>query len=382
MLEPDEEIRLEEARDIDPEIQLGDEVGVRVAVDFGRVDAQSAKQVIFQKVRDAEREIVYNEFAPRKGEIVSGIARRVERGNIVVDLGRTEALLPRREIIPGEQFKPGNKIEAYLSDVALSTRGPQIYLSRACKEYVVKLFEREVPEMRDGTIEIKIAAREAGARTKIGVVSNDRDVDPVGACVGQKGMRVQNVIRELKGEKIDIIPFTDNAVVFAQRALSPAEISSINVDEHNKTMEVIVEDAQLALAIGRKGQNVRLATQLLQNLGGWKLDILSKSKLTQRTQQATFNLQNIDGVSETLAHSLYQAGFLNVRQVAEATLDAVQKVAGYEEAAAAEGLITRAKAVIAKSGDLLSGPKAEDFKPETPEHDPEAPAEPAGTSAE
>jgi N utilization substance protein A len=222
----------------------------------------------------------------------------------------------------------------------------------------MKLFEMEVPEIRDSVVEIKMCAREAGARSKIAVISKDRDVDPVGACVGQKGMRVQNVIRELKGEKIDIIPWSDNHVVFVRSALSPAEISSINVDDRNHAMEIIVEDPQLSLAIGRKGQNVRLASQLT----GWKLDILSKTKLTKRTSEAVFNLQNIDGVTETLAHSLYQQGFLNVRQVAEAPVEQLQRVPGYEEGEAAAKLKERAALVIEKAGDLLSGPKAEEFK--------------------
>jgi N utilization substance protein A len=358
MLEESEEIKIQDAHQMDPEAQLGDEIGVKVPTDFGRIDAQTAKQVIFQKVRDAEREIIYNEYINRKGEIVTGIARRIERGNLVIDLGKTDALLPRREIIPGEQFKPGDRVQAYLTDVVLSTRGPQIYLSRTSAQYLMKLFEMEVPEIRDQVVEIKMCAREAGARSKIAVVSKDRDVDPVGACVGQKGMRVQNVIRELKGEKIDIIPWSDNHVVFVRSALSPAEISSINVDDRNHAMEIIVEDPQLSLAIGRKGQNVRLASQLT----GWKLDILSKTKLLKRTSEAVFNLQNIDGVTETLAHSLYQQGFLNVRQVAEAPLEQLQRVPGYEEGEAASKLKERAALVIEKAGDLLSGPKAEEFK--------------------
>jgi N utilization substance protein A len=213
----------------------------------------------------------------------------------------------------------------------------------------MKLFEVEVPEIREAIVEIKLCAREPGARSKIAVVSKDRDVDPVGACVGMKGIRVQNVIQELKGEKIDIIPWSDNPVIFVRSALAPAEISSIRVDERNKTMEIMVEDDQLSLAIGRKGQNVRLAAQLT----GWRLDIISKSKLQKRTAEATFNLQNIEGVNETLAQSLYQAGYLNVRQVAEATLENLQKVPGYEDADAAAKLKASAAGVVEKAGDTL-----------------------------
>ncbi len=353
MLEESEEIMIEEARKLDPEAVVGDELGIKVETpDFGRIDAQTAKQVIFQKVRDAEREIVYNEYIHRKGEIITGIARRIERGNLVIDLGKTDALLPRTEIIPGEQFKPGDRVQAYLSDVALTPRGPQLYLSRTSPKYLMKLFEVEVPEIRESVVEIKLCAREPGARSKIAVTSKDRDVDPVGACVGMKGIRVQNVIQELKGEKIDIIPWSDNPVIFVRSALSPAEISSVRMDERNRTMEIMVEDDQLSLAIGRKGQNVRLAAQLT----GWRLDIISKSKLQKRTSDATFNLQHIEGVNETMAQSIYQAGYLNVRQVADASIENLQKIPGYEDAEVAKTLKERAAAVVEKAGDALAGP--------------------------
>jgi N utilization substance protein A len=351
MLDEAEEIDMEEARKLDPEAVVGDELGIKVeAPGFGRIDAQTAKQVIFQKVRDAEREIVYNEYIHRKGEIITGIARRVERGNLVIDLGKTDALLPRSEIIPGEIFKPGDRVQAYLSEVALSTRGPQLYLTRTSPKYLAKLFEVEVPEIREQIVEIKLCAREPGARSKIAVVSKDRDVDPVGACVGMKGIRVQNVIQELKGEKIDIIPWSDNPVMFVRSALAPAEISSVRVDERNKSMEIMVEDDQLSLAIGRKGQNVRLAAQLT----GWRLDIISKSKLAKRTSDSTFNLQHIDGVTDTMAQAIYQAGYLNVRQVAEATIENLMKIPGYDSTEAAEKLKERAQGVVEKAGDLLS----------------------------
>lgn len=351
MLEESEEINLEEALKLDPEAQVGDEIGVKVLENFfGRIDAQSAKQVIFQKVRDAEREIVYNEYIHRKGEIVTGIARRVERGNLVIDLGRADALLPRSEIIPGEMFKPGDRVQAYLADVALSTRGPQIYLTRTSPKYLMKLFELEVPEIRDEVVEIKVCAREPGARSKIAVVSKDRDVDPVGACVGMKGIRVQNVIQELKGEKIDIIPWSDNPVIFVRSALAPAEIASIRVDERAKSMEIMVEDSHLSLAIGRKGQNVRLASQLT----GWKLDIVSKSKLQRRASDAVFSLQQIEGVNETLAQAIYQAGFLNSRQVADAAIELLQKIPGYESNEAATKLKERAQVAAEKAPELAA----------------------------
>ncbi len=353
MLEENEEIKIEEARKLDPDAQLGDELGVKVSTDFGRIDAQTAKQVIFQRVRDAEREIIYNEFIHRKGEIITGIARRTERGNLVIDLGKTDALLPRGEVIPGEQFRPGDRVQAFLKDVQLTARGPQIIMSRTAPQYLMKLFEVEVPEIREGIVEIKLVAREPGARSKIAVVSKDRDVDPVGACVGMKGIRVQNVIQELKGEKIDIIPFTDNALMFVRSALSPAEISSVNMDESNRTMEIMVEDDQLSLAIGRKGQNVRLAAQLT----GWRLDIISKSKLQKRTQEAIFNLQHIEGVTETLAHSIYQSGFTSVREIANCEIPVLQKITGYDSEEAATELKRRAQVVIEKTGDLLAAPE-------------------------
>ena len=353
MLEESEEIKIEEAHKLDPDAQIDDEIGIKVETpDFGRIDAQTAKQVIFQRVRDAEWELIFNEYSHRKGEIVTGIARRVERGNLVIDLGKADALLPRSEIIPSEQFKPGDRVQAYLSDVALGTRGPQLYLTRTSPKYVVKLFEMEVPEIREEIVEVKGCAREAGARTKIAVISKDRDVDPVGACVGMKGIRVQNIIQEIKGEKIDIIPWSENPVIYVRSALAPAEISSINVDERNRTMEIMVEDNQLSLAIGRKGQNVRLAAQLT----GWKLDIISKSKLQKKTQEVVFNLQHIEGVNETLAQSIYQSGFLSVRQVAESPAEAIQKVPGYETLEAAQKLKERAQLVVDKAGDILSGP--------------------------
>lgn len=358
MLEESEEINLDEARKLDPEAVVGDELGIKVeGMDFGRIDAQTAKQVIFQKVRDAEREIIFNEYVHRKGEIITGIARRIERGNLVIDLGKTDALLPRNEIIPGEQFKPGDRVQAYLGDVVSTTRGPQLYLSRTSPKYLMKLFEVEVPEIREDIVEIKACAREPGARSKIAVISKDRDVDPVGACVGMKGIRVQNVIQELKGEKIDIIPWSDNPMIFVRSALAPAEISSIRSDERNRSMEIMVDDDQLSLAIGRKGQNVRLAAQLT----GWRLDIISKSKLQKRTSEAVFNLQHIDGINETLAHSIYQAGYMNVRQVAETSIENLQKIPGYESAEAAQKLKEGAAAVVEKAGDMLAvGPSGSD----------------------
>ena len=281
------EIPLDEALKLDPGAQLDDSIGIKLpSADLGRIAAQTAKQIILQKVRDAEREIIFSEFEQRKGEIASGIARRVEKGAIVVDLGRTEAHIPPREQIPGEMYKPGDRIQGYLSEVRQTTRGPQIIMSRADERYLVKLFEMEVPEIYDGIVEIMSAAREPGQRAKIAVRSKDNSVDPVGACVGMKGSRVQNIVQELKGEKIDIVMWDEDITRFACNALAPAEISKVFLDEENKEMEIVVPDTQLSLAIGKKGQNVRLAAKLTT----WKLDIISVSSASARTAESIFNL--------------------------------------------------------------------------------------------
>ncbi|MBU6153750.1 MAG: transcription termination factor NusA [Bdellovibrionales bacterium] len=352
MLEESEEIKVQDALELDPQAQIGDELGVKVETpSFGRVDAQTAKQIIFQKVRDAERDIIFNEYMPLKGEILSGIARRMERGNLVIDLGKTDAYLPKNEIIPGENYKPGDRVQAILIDVATTTKGPALYISRTSPKYLMKLFEQEVPEIRDGIIEIKQCSREPGSRAKMAVVSKDRDIDPVGACVGMKGVRVQQVIQELKGEKIDIIPWSDNPMVFARSALSPAEISSIRIDERNKSMEIMVEDTQLSLAIGKRGQNVRLAAQIT----GWKLDIISKTKLQKRIQDAITNLMLIEGVSETQARALAQVGVLNIRQLAETTIESILRVPGFEEREVAERYKAKAQALVDEGASFVNG---------------------------
>src|SRR5919106_4190513 len=243
---------------------------------FGRIAAQPAKRVILQRTRDAERENVYNEFKDRKGEIITGIARRFERGNIIVDLGRAEAVMPVREQVPRETYRPGDRVQAYVLDVLRESRGPQIILSRASVSLLTKLFEMEVPEISEGIVKIEAAAREPGGRAKIAVSSRDPDVDPVGACVGMKGSRVQAVVQELRGEKIDIVPYSEDAIRFVINALAPAEVADVRVDEESRTMEVLVPDDQLSLAIGKRGQNVRLAAKL----SGWKLDIKSESRLS------------------------------------------------------------------------------------------------------
>jgi N utilization substance protein A len=343
----DEEVEIpsDEAAKLDPDAVIGDSIGIKLdSRDLGRIAAQTAKQIIMQKVRDAEREIIFNEFESRKGEIASGIARRVERGAIVVDLGRTEAFIPPREQIPGEVYKPGDRIQGYLSEVRQTTRGPQIIMSRADERYLMKLFEMEVPEIYDGIVEIMAAAREPGQRAKIAVRSKDQSVDPVGACVGMKGTRVQNIVQELKGEKIDIVPWDEDVTRFACNALAPAEISRVFLDEENKELEIVVPDNQLSLAIGKKGQNVRLAAKLT----GWKIDILSESSASARTAEAIFNLMLIPGMTDTMAQNIFQSGFGSFQTVAQSTAEEIMTIPGYEDASKAAKLIADAQAVIAK----------------------------------
>ncbi|MHB1397369.1 MAG: transcription termination factor NusA [Trichloromonadaceae bacterium] len=272
------EIDIEEAREIDPDVEEGDSLGMKMdASGFSRIAAQTAKQVIIQRVREAEREGVYNEFKDRVGELVNGIVRRYERGDLIVDLGRAEALLPHREQVPRENYRQGDRVRSYISEVKLSPKGPQIILSRTHPGVVAALFHFEVPEVAEGIVEIMAVAREPGSRAKIAVVSHDSDVDPVGACVGMRGSRVQNVVSELRGEKIDIIPWTPDIARFACAALAPAEVSRVYVDNQELALEVIVPDDQLSLAIGKKGQNVRLAAKLT----GWKIDIKSETRAAE-----------------------------------------------------------------------------------------------------
>ncbi|RKG83484.1 transcription termination/antitermination protein NusA [Corallococcus praedator] len=295
---------------------------------FGRIAAQTAKQVILQRTRDAERENVFNEYRDRKNEIVTGIARRFERGNIVVDLGRAEAVLPVREQVPRETYRPGDRVQAYVLDVLRESKGPQIVLSRASVNLLTKLFEMEVPEIAEGIVVIEAAAREPGGRAKIAVSSRDSDVDPVGACVGMKGSRVQAVVQELRGEKIDIVPYDEDPARFVCSALAPAEVSRVIIDEANHAMELIVPDDQLSLAIGRRGQNVRLAAQLT----GWKLDINSESRVREMREFASRSLGALPGVNEMLVETLYAHGFRQARDVADANAEMLAQIPGIDPA--------------------------------------------------
>ncbi|MDY0190418.1 MAG: transcription termination factor NusA [Desulfuromonas sp.] len=276
------EIDLTEAQEIDPDVVCGDSLGMKMdSGSFSRIAAQTAKQVIIQKVREAEREGIYNEFKNRVGELVNGIVRRYERGDLIIDLGRAEALLPHREQVPRENYRQSDRVRAYISEVKMSPKGPQIILSRTHPSLVMELFKTEVPEIAEGIVEIVACSREPGSRAKIAVVSHDPDVDPVGACVGMRGSRVQNVVSELRGEKIDIIHWSPDMARFACAALAPADVSRVYVDSEEQAMEIVVPDDQLSLAIGKKGQNVRLAARLI----GWKIDIKSESRAAEIEQE-------------------------------------------------------------------------------------------------
>ena len=321
------EVDTEQASKLDPGCELGDQLGIKVETpEFTRVDVQTVKQIIFQKVRDAEREILFAEFKHRVGEIITGIARRYERGNVLVDLGKADAVLPRREIIPGENYKPGDRIQAFLSEVVMTTKGPEIRLTRTSPKFLVKLFEMEVPEIHDGTIEIKVAAREPGYRAKVAVYTRDRDIDPVGACVGMKGSRVQNIVNELQGEKIDIVRWNEDSDVFTRSALAPAEITSIRQGEDG-VVDVVVEEDQLSLAIGRRGQNVRLAAMLT----GRKINIVSKTKLQEKIKKAVENLVQMPEVGDTQAQMFVQNGIMSISDLSLATCDELRRILGLKD---------------------------------------------------
>jgi len=302
---------------------------------FGRIAAQTAKQVLLQRVRDAERDIIYNEFKDKQGELVRGIVHRFERGHsIVVDLVKTEAVLPSREQTPRESYRPGDRIVAYVKNIDREARGPMVILSRSSPYLVEKLFQAEVPEIFEGIVRVVAVAREAGSRTKIAVASRSGDVDPVGACVGIKGSRVQAVVQELRGEKIDIVPFDEDPARYIINAIQPADVNKVIVDEADHRMELIVPDEKLSLAIGRKGQNVRLAAQLT----GWKLDIISESKFKQIEEEALGALREIDGVDNEMARSFYRLGFRALEEVAEASTEELFGVDGIDLAESADAL--------------------------------------------
>ena len=339
------EIPMEGARELDPECEVGDSLGIKMEIEaLGRIAAQAAKQVIIQKVRDAEREMTFNEFRDRKGELITGIVRRFEKGNIVVDLGRAEAILPRREQVLTETYRQGDRIQAYVLDITRAAKSPQVVLSRTHPGLLMKLFELEVPEIYEGIVRIESCAREPGFRAKIAVSSSDRDVDPVGACVGLKGSRVQAVVGELRGEAIDIIPFHGDPAMFIVHAIAPASVSRVYIDEHTHCMELIVPDDQLSKAIGRRGQNVRLAAQLT----GWRIDIYSESRHQELNEQASGELGRVKGIDEDMIESLIRHGYRSVKEFTDADPYEISTVLELEGEGAAEALIAGADEVLEK----------------------------------
>jgi len=312
---------------------------------FGRIAAQTAKQVIYQRVREAERDNVFNEYKDRKGELITGIVRRFERGALVVDVGKAESVLPMREQVPRESFRVGDTIKAYVLDIDRNARGPQIILSRAHKGFLEKLFEQEVPEIYEKIVRIESSAREPGARSKIAVSSRDRDVDPVGACVGMKGSRVQAVVQELRGEKIDIVPYDDDPARFVCNAIAPAEVSRVIIDAEGHRMELIVPDEKLSLAIGKKGQNVRLASQLT----GWRIDIHSESKIQELERRAKEQIASIDGMTGDLVETLFKLGWRSIAELARAHVEELAGVPGVGGAGGAREIIEGAKSFLQNS---------------------------------
>jgi N utilization substance protein A len=313
------------------------------AAAFGRIAAQSAKQVIMQRMKDAERDLVFDDFKDRKGEIINGIVQRLDPEGIIVNLGRTEALLPPSEQVPREMYHKGERIRAYVLEVKRQTRGPQIILSRTHPQFLVSLFEAEVPEISEGIVQVLACAREPGSRAKIAVASRDTDVDPVGACVGMKGARVQNIVQELRGEKIDIIPWHPDPAKFATNALQPAQVSRIIMNKDSQSMEVIVADDQLSLAIGKRGQNVRLASRLV----GWKIDVKSESKYSKSLKEGYLSLLRIPGVGEITANLLHEGGFTSAKEVAESNVEELIQATGLTE--------KKASSLIAAAQEMARG---------------------------
>jgi N utilization substance protein A len=336
--EPDLQISLEEGRKLDAECEIGDDLGTKMDTStFGRIAAQSAKQVIIQKIKDAEKVATYSSFITRKGEIINGIVQRIDRGDIIVNLGQTEGILPGREQVPRESYRRGDRIRAYILDVLQDTRGPQIVLSRTHPNFLINLFKTEVPEINEGIVSIMGAAREPGVRAKFAVASTSSDIDPVGACVGMKGSRVQNVVQELKGEKIDIISWHVDPAKFVCNSLAPAEISRVIIDEDNRSMEVIVPDEFLSIAIGKKGQNVRLASKL----SGWHLDVKSETLYSEAMKSGYDSLVALPGIGVSMADALYEKGLYSAEEISNATVEDLVQIRGIGEGKA-EKLIAAA----------------------------------------
>ncbi len=349
------QISFDEGRRLDPECEVGDSLGTKMDTNtFGRIAAQSAKQVIIQKLKDAEKDAVYASYSERRGEIINGIVQRIDRGDIIVNLGQTEGVLPIREQVPKESYRRGDRIRALILEVLHESRGPQVVLSRTHPSFLVTLFRTEVPEISEGIVSIMGASREPGVRAKIAVASSNSDIDPVGACVGMKGSRVQNVVQELRGEKIDIIPWHIDPAKFVCSSLAPAEISRVIIDEDNRSMEVIVPDEFLSIAIGKKGQNVRLASKL----SGWHLDVKSESSYNQAMQSGYNSLMALPGVGISLADALYEKGFYSAEEIAKATREELLQIRGVDEAMA-EGLIEAAQVAVEQNAAAEPEPEGD-----------------------
>jgi N utilization substance protein A len=356
---PSNQITIEDARKRHPAAQVGDTIADPLPpLEYGRIAAQSAKQVIVQKVREAERDRQYAEYKDRIGDIVNGIVKRVEYGNVVVDLGRGEAIVRRDELLPREVFRNGDRIRAYIYDVRREPRGPQIFLSRTHPQFTAKLFAQEVPEIYDGIVEVKAVARDPGSRAKIAVISRDSSVDPVGACVGMRGSRVQAVVNELQGEKIDIIPWSPDIATFVVNALAPAEVAKVVLDEDRERIEVVVPDQQLSLAIGRRGQNVRLASQLT----GWDIDILTEQEESERRHAEFENRTKIFvealNLDEVVGQLLASEGFGSIEELALVDEKEIASIEGFDEDTARE-LQDRAREYLAKQEAELDAQRVE-----------------------
>jgi transcription termination/antitermination protein NusA len=347
--DPQLDIDIEEARKLDPEVQIGDTLGVKMEADeLGRIAAQVAKQVIVQKIKTLEGDIIYNEFKDRQNEIITGTVRRFEKGGIIVDIGKTEAYLPYSQHIPSDRFRINDRIKAFITEIVKTPQGCNILLSRINTMFLIKLFELEVPEIAEGIVKIEGVARDPGHRSKISVRSIDNDVDPVGACVGMKGSRIQNVVHELSGEKIDIIPWDEDSVRYICNTLSPVEVSQIIIDEDEHSMDVIVPDDQLSVAIGRGGENVRLASQLT----GWSIDIQSESQMAMMLEEAKRRLLFIDGIDESIADSLIKLGYTTLEDLTSVAPEVLSELPDITTEKA-ESIINQAKKMLEKGMGVI-----------------------------
>lgn len=340
---PDKELSLEQGYQYDPECEIGDSLGIRIdAGEFGRIAAQTAKQVIIQKFREAERNAVYENFIHKKGQIINGIVHRFDRGSIIVNLGQTEAVIRPRDQMPNESYKRGDRIRAYVVDVLEESKGAQILLSRSHPDFLIELFKTEVPEVAEGIVTIIKAARYPGVRAKIAVQSSDSDVDPVGACVGMKGSRIQNIVQELRGEKIDVVPWNPDIAKFVCNSLAPAEITRVVIDEDNRSMEVIVPEDHLSISIGKNGQNISLACDLT----GWHLQVMSEEEYSRGIKQGYDDLMRLSGINLSTAEILLSAGFSSLADISEAPLDDICALVDFDEKQVIE-IIAEAKKLLA-----------------------------------